>query len=348
MAKVEVTEQLAGLIRSLRIKNNVLSKDLAKEIGKSAAYISKLERAEIHMLDKQLLINILKYVVQDDSSFDNLVQEVFSTLKFQYTQKEIDEQLWFENFDTVERMIPIPEELINELQILMENNNISSSYLLSRINANEALDANVCANESYPYNEWFQTDGSNPNARFIKISISEQLFNGIMNRAITKTAYIYIFAIVFYLLKIERYDQCVNIDEKQNSELMKEAETFLNRFRFYSLATKERLLSTTKRPEEVDQILSSFESHNREVIGDIVSAYKFWSDRDVKAANEQFKYYIDNLQWDLAFMMKLISLEFNTLSRLSYSNKRQLLIDINELIGKYYDLPEEANRYENY
>lgn len=47
-------------------------------------------------------------------------------------------------------------------------------------------------------------------------------------------------------------------------------------------------------------------------------------------------------------MRKLISLPFSELEGLSYSNKRQLLLKIEDLIQSYKDLPIEQKRWETY
>ncbi len=55
-----------------------------------------------------------------------------------------------------------------------------------------------------------------------------------------------------------------------------------------------------------------------------------------------------NLDWDQAFMRKLMSLPFSELEGLSYSNKRQLLSRIEDLIQSYKDLPSEQKSWETY
>lgn len=348
MAKVQVTIQLAELIKSIRIENNILSKDLAQHINKSPAYISKLEKGEINSLDKKTLIDILDYITAGRSSFDDLIVEVFANLKFKYSEEEIRKQLWFDNFDTVERLIPIPEDLIDEFQNEIKRLNISNSYLLERINANEALTDDVRNCTEYGYNEWFNIPGTNPNNRTVKILMSQDELDGILNKATTKARYIFIYAIAFYLKKIGYCGIETNIDDDLNYKLMEEAVSLLNQHKFYSLQEKNKLISEAQTPEDVENILSSFDRQNKEVINEILGGYKFWSERDIKSANEDFQTYLNNMKWDLGFMMKIISLKFSMLSELNYTNKKALVDEITALIEKYNTLPDGFNKVEVY
>ena len=53
MPRFDVTQPLAETIKTIRIQNKISSKDLAKKIGKSPSYLSKLEKAEIKSIDAQ-------------------------------------------------------------------------------------------------------------------------------------------------------------------------------------------------------------------------------------------------------------------------------------------------------
>lgn len=54
------------------------------------------------------------------------------------------------------------------------------------------------------------------------------------------------------------------------------------------------------------------------------------------------------MHWDLGFMLALISRDFKILDKTSVSNKKKLLQEIDNLIKKYADLPDEQNRIEEY
>ncbi len=349
MAKVQVTSQLAELIKTIRIQNGILSKDLATYLKKSPAYISKLESGEIQSLDRDMLFDVLEYITKGNSSFDEIIEEVFATLKFKYNREEIENQLWFDNFDTVERLIPIPEELVDEFNNQIKELNITRSYLLTRINGNDSIEDRIRNDSSYPKNEWFHIDDeSSSKGRSIIIDLSDQILNDILDKKVTKSVYIFILAICFYLLKIKSYGDIKGIDESSMQNIMIEAVDTLNRYKFYSLSEKDKLIYKAETPEEYDRLLNSFDLQNQEVINEILGGYSFWSERDIKFANYQFNLYLKNMKWDLGFMMKLISLDFNSLSKTNYTNKKSLMDEIISLITKYQELSENDNSVEIY
>ena len=155
MARVIVTQELADTLRSIRIQSKIQAKSLANHINKSPAYISKLESGNIQTIDNNELYDILKFIIGDAGNYDEIAERIYASLKFKYTKKEIDEQVWFTNFDTVERSIPIPNSLIEDLNNKIKKTNISIPKLLERINANEALDDDEINDPNIPYNQWY-------------------------------------------------------------------------------------------------------------------------------------------------------------------------------------------------
>jgi len=139
MTKVYVTQELAETIKSIRLQNKILSKDLAKAVGKSPAYITKLERGEIQTIDISELNIIFKFIAGNNSSFDDTMEKIYTILKYKYSDDEIEKQIWFANYDTVKRKIPIPGTLIDEINNKIVQLEKSRQYLLTRINNNESL-----------------------------------------------------------------------------------------------------------------------------------------------------------------------------------------------------------------
>ena len=94
--------------------------------------------------------------------------------------------------------------------------------------------------------------------------------------------------------------------------------------------------------------MSSFDNDNIDIINDILSGFRFASAQNIKSTNEQLKCFCQNMHWDLGFMLALISRDFKILDKTSVSNKKKLLQEIDNLIKKYADLPDEQNRIEEY
>ena len=114
MPRAIVTPELTETLRGIRLQNKIQAKNLAAHIGKSPAFISKLESGNIQTIDTKELYSILQFISGENSSTE-LAEQIYASLRFKYSSKEIEEQLWFTNYDTVECLLPIPEALIDDM-----------------------------------------------------------------------------------------------------------------------------------------------------------------------------------------------------------------------------------------
>lgn len=347
MPRAIVTAELAETLRSIRLQNKIQAKKLADHINKSPAYISKLESGGIQTIDTQELYSILQFILGENNSSE-LANKIYKSLKIKYSAKEIEEQLWFTNYDTVECLLPIPESLINEMNSRIASLNISRQYLNSRINANEALPKEEIENSSIPFNQWYHQDRIGGNAQCIKIHLSEEKMNAILDYKCDVAPYIFVFSILFYILKIEKYGDTISLTDEQNSELMNQTTEILNSHKFLSIAQKNALIAQREPHEEIKNLLSSFDNDNIEILNEIISGFRIATDYNIKSTNEKLKAFSDNMKWDLGFMLRLISLNYSSLENISVSNKKNLLSEIDELIKKYVNLPKVQNQIEEY
>ena len=151
-----------------------------------------------------------------------VAEKIYKSLKIKYSSKEIEEQLWFTNYDTVDCLLPIPEVLIQELNDRIKKLGITRQYLNERINANEALTSEEINDSSIPFNQWFHQKRIGGSAQSIKIKLSEKQMNKILDRQIDVAPYVFVFCILFYILKIESYGEAINLSDEENSALMKQ------------------------------------------------------------------------------------------------------------------------------
>lgn len=348
MARVFVTKELSESIKSMRLQNKIAAKNLAEYIGKSPSFITKFEKGDINTIEEDELNAIFKFISNEDSSFDEIIEKIYSTLRFKYSHKEIEEQIWFANYDTVKRKIPIPNELIDEINNRMKFANITPEYLLSRINANESLTEEENNNLTIPYNTWWAKDKDSAQIQIIKIYFNINDLIDILNKKLDVSPYIFMLSIAFYLIKIETYKDQVIISEDENIELMKKASSLLNGYKYYSLAVKGNLISEVKSKEEQYELLSNFDKDNIVIVNNIIKKIKFLSDSNIKSTNNYLKQFDINLEWDMGFMIKLVSFQFESLGKLSYSQRKELLEKIDLLINEYKNVPEDRKRIETY
>lgn len=347
MPRAIVTPGLAETLRAIRLQNKIQAKQLAAHIGKSPAFVSKLENGSIQTIDTEELNSILQFISGQESPIE-LAEQIYKSLKLKYSAKEIEEQLWFVNYDTVECVLPIPAALIDEFNLRIDRLGISRQYLASRINANEAISEEENNDRSIPYNQWYHQERIGENAHSIKIKLPEEQLNKILDKEYDVAPYVIVFCILFYLLKIEEYKETVTLSEAQNSALMQKTTLTLNDFKFLSISEKNRLISEKQSQEEIHDLLSSFDNDNIEIINDIIHGFQFASEYNIKSTNEQLKTFSDNMHWDLGFMLRLISLDYCSLEKTSVSNRKNLLTEIEAIIKKYSELPDEQNRMETY
>lgn len=347
MPRAIVTPGLAETLRSLRLQNNIQSKQVASLVGKSPAYITKLEKGGIQSIDTQELYLILRFV-SGDTAQQELSEQIYKTLQLKYSPKEIEEQLWFINYDTVECLLPIPNALVDELNTRINSLGISRQYLIERINTNEAISDEDRKDSAIPINQWYHPSSNKDNTHSIKISLSLENLNNILDYKKDVAPYVFIYCILFYLLKIEQYQDIVNISDEQYNTLIQKTKSILNSYMFLSISEKNRLLSEKKSQEEINSILNSFDKENIDILNEIISGFKYASQHNIKTTNEQLRAFGNNMHWDLGFMLCLISMNYADLVNTSFSNKKKLLYEIEDLVEKYINLSEDQNRIETY
>lgn len=348
MPRAIVTPELAETLRSIRLQNKIQAKGLAQYIGKSPAFISKLESGNIQTIDNRELYSILQFIGCSGDNPHELAERIYASLKFKYSKKEIDEQLWFTNYDTVERQLPIPESLVDDINSRIEAAGITHQRLIARINANEALSAEELDDDNIAYNQWYHQSRIGGSAQSIKIKLSESQMEEILGKKLDVSPYVFVFCILFYVLKIEQYNDTVLLPDNENKDLMAKTTNILNEHKFFSIAQKDALISEKQSKEEVVDLLSSFDKDNIEILNDIISGFRFASEYNIKTTNEQLKKFNENMHWDLGFMLKIISMDFELLEKTSVSNKRNLIAAIEQLLTEYSQIPDDRNKIESY
>lgn len=346
MPKTIVTQELADSLKMIRLQNNIPSKLVAEHIKKSPAYISRLEKGEIKTIDSFLLDSILEFICGDNIESGEIVSKLYDTLTVRYSKEEIEKQVWFTNYDRIARRIPIPEQLIDEINDLLKENDISRTYLLERINANEALTAEEKSDDSIEYNRWYsKNEGKNT---FIKIKLSIDSLNMVLDGQRRSASYTLMLSILFYVLKIIHFGENTNLSEYDNKDLMGKATQKLNSHKFYSIAEKNRILSSVHTQEQFNELLSTFDIENTDIISDILVGLKYASEADIYTTNSRLKSFDENLKWDLWFMLKVISLQYHVLEDLSTTLKKEFIKKIEDLINTYCALPEDKRKMEMY
>lgn len=345
MSRVIITNELSDTIRDFRIRNNIQSTDLSLQLNKSPAFVSRIEKGKVKTIDSETLYKLLKCLIREESD-TQIAEDIYRSLTIRYSSEEIKKQLWFTNFDTVKCYIPIPSSLIDDINDKISLMDISREYLLYRINTNEAIPDDEINDTSIPNNIWYI---SNKDGRInIKVLIKSEILNAILDKVKISMPYIYIMAISYYLFKIEKYGEKTEITNDEYFELMEKVTEYLNSFKFYSVSEKNKLLASSKSQEEYRQILNSFDVENYELVNRILSLIRYASDRNITDTNDKLKLLYKNMSWDLGFMLKALSLDYYKLDSLSFTEKKSLIGEINDLISSYLKESEHKPPIEYY
>lgn len=353
MAKFEVTEELSQLIRTTKSEKKVSSKALAEYLGKSPSYISKLENGAVKYIEDTELKNIFAFIFGNKETGETFLEEnlseIYDKLSVNYDNKVIDKQMWLYNFDTVYRLIPIPEELRLSLNELVKKLGVSVEYLCARINSNELINPKVKNKDKYPFNEWQPyVENGEIEFYFIKLDIGLDVIEGILDGSIKKTTYFIVNAIAYYLFRMTLFPSVDFLSDEQESELENKTTDYLTEQKFYTLQIRNELLEKNRTSQSNMDYLSDFDKKNAKLIHEMLIQIKKISDVDIDATNKRLQVFIDNLNKDPGFMLRIMSLDYKELDMMSFTTKKQMIKDIEETISKYDNLSDVQKEIEIY
>jgi transcriptional regulator with XRE-family HTH domain len=347
MAKVNFTKELAEKIKELRITNKVKAIDLAEHIKKSPAYITKLENGDIKTLDYDELLTIFNFISKNEGDMGKIIDK----LSLEVDSKELEEQTWFMNFDTVERKIPIPSSLVDYINKKISDSGFTISYVVDYVNKNEDLidiisEYNIDINK-FKSNLWHTEYVEGKAVSFIIMKLSLNQIMSILEKKQDISNYVTIQSILYNLLRLE-HGLDNPLSEEENINIKKEVITILNSYKFYSSTEKSRVLETAATKQEFDSLLSEFDITNQKLINEFLGYISFLSDFNIKYTNEKMILFNRNFKWDASYILTLASLPFYELENISKSLKSSLLDDVRELIEKYKNKPEAEKTIEVY
>lgn len=346
--KINLNENIGLKLKEFRSSHKVKSKDLAAYIGKSPAYITKLEQASIKQISKSELVKITNYIDNSHDGYFKFCESIASTSD----TKSLEENLLIMNFDETERKIPVSKELINKINQLMSKLNITCEDLTSYINSNEEIDnefaiehnINISKLEYNTWNTYNEPDGTH---YYIYIHFTQQRINDFLNNKIDKCEYILPYTILYHLLKKEFLSSHINaiIDIDVKKDLAKKAEDILIEYKFCSLALKAKIKDESKSNEEYNKILNQFDIDNKEYVLKLIRMISFMSQYDISYTNNKLQNIINNINnCGPSFTLAFMSLSIANLKNLQTDLRRDFLKSINNLISEY---ETKANSNEN-
>ena len=350
--KIKLSESIGLQLKELRTQYKIKAKDIADYVGKSPAYISKLEKGQIQQISKKELVKITNYITESEDGYYIFCEKIASIAE----PKELEQETFLLNFDLMERKVPINDELIEEIKKRMESCKITVEDLIAYINQNEDLGSNflkehkinpqdVEKNVWYPYQEADITERSR---NFILLEYKKEKLEKFINGEIHKCEYMFPYAVIHHLLKIYYKEKGKTIDDDLIKKCEDEAEQILLKHKCYSLSVQARFSAQSSTEEEYKKLLSSFDIDNMEYVSQILHHIHFLSSYDVEYINKKLKIIVDNFNSDASFSLAFMATPLLNIKELQTSLKKEFLNDVIKLVERYTELAKTNENIERY
>lgn len=341
--KFEVTPELATLLKTLRNRNGITSRDVAAKIGRSPSYLSKLEHRDIRSIQKDELTQILSFITEGEDFYQDKLPNILKVLSTMISPEGLFQQTWFLQYDMADRPVTVPASLQNELQSFL-GPDITAEELTEIANANRDIEDSP----SIPNNEVVFVGGKHFHLLRVRFHFQPGEIARILYEPGTTSHYIYVYGIAYLLIKLKRFGDIGRMEPKDAASVLDDTEALLERHQFYSLTQFGRFLSSTEFQNTQLDELRQFRAVNTKKAGKISDVFEEMAEYDQSGVSHSLDTLRKNLDWDPAFTMKMLSLPFYDLGRMSYSKKKELLEKIETLLRETQDLPNMVKLMEQY
>ncbi len=342
--KFEVTPELALLIRTLQTQSGLSSKELAGIIGKSPSYVTKLEKGNIKKIQKEDLTQILSLVTEGDDFFEDKLPQMIRTLSSIASPDALLNQGWLLQYDSYDRPITISPEMAQDIRRRMEKLSLDADRLSETINANK----DVRDRDKLPTNEIVLMQRQDGRLFGLKASVDSQQIRNIIGQTDLRTNYGTLYSIMFILIKLDKYGDIGFMQPPQAIEVLQETGRYLASWQVFSLTHYGQFMTSDEFLKRQQQLLGPFDAGGLDTLPQIMDILRDLAEIDNIMTQTAGLAFLENLNWDPAFMLKLISLPFGQLKDLSHSNKAKLLEEISRLLETYHNMSDLEKKIETY
>lgn len=343
--KFKVTPELATLLKTVRGQNGISSKSLAEHIDKSPSYISKLEAGSVRRIQKEDLTEILEYISEGDDFYEEKLPNLVRTLYSFMDPAELMQQSWLLQYDIVDRPIEVGADLARDLGLRIQNCGETPEQLTTLINMN----VDSSASRKIPVNEVRSVEMEQDHFFFIQAFVDENTVETLSRCEPVKTTYNAIYSIVFYLNRLKDYGPAQKkMPPDMARKVLAETTEFLEFHNIHSLTGYGHALTTSEFQNSQLHILGAVTLKDSDALMKIVSNLQKAAEVNPDGTNLAVNHLAESLDWDPAFMLKLMGFSFNRLDGMSYTYKKELLERILSLLNEYASMPEEQKKMETY
>lgn len=343
--KFSVTPELTTLLRTIRTQNNISAKDLAAHLEKSPSFISKLESGMVKFIKKDTLTDILTFISGEADFYGEVLPSLFRVLQSFMECDRLTSQVWFLQYDVVERRVSVPKEMARDMTKKLEMLQVTPNEITDFINKN--IDSETA--DAFPVNQVLSIDYQGSSRLLFRSEVSRQEVEHILSADGYTTELMTLMSLVYTLYRFSLYGkEHQKMPPELAVQVLRNTDRYLEQYGMNSLVPFGRLTSSEEYTQRQIPLLSVVPDTAQQLITEITGFFVEASSRNALNTAKVLKNLSSMLSWDPGFTMKLLGLPFADLEGLSYQNKRGLIDEITELINRYDALSDFEKKWEDY
>lgn len=345
LLKYSVTPELAILLKTLRMQNGVSAKDLAQAVGKSPSYISKLEAGDVKHIQKELLTSIITFISGGGDFYEDCLANAVKVLNSFIEPERRPEQLWLLQYDIVDRPLTMPAAMAEDLTSRLKELDVSVEKLVDYINQN--LDSEMSS--GFPDNVLISVAYEEGNRLLLRVHLEQDAIEKLLKKKDLNTNYLTINTIVHMVMRFTNYgDVLEKLPVEKAVQVLEDTSAYMQQFGVHSLTGFSHMLSSKEFIERQQPLAFPFERVEDSTVNDAILFFKEAMEHDAVNTKKALNSFVDALNWDPGFTMKLISIPFSDLEGLSFQNKRKLLEEIGEVVERFNQMSDYEKKLESY
>lgn len=343
--KFTITPELTTLIKTIRAQNHISAKELASYIEKSPSYVSKLESGDVKNIQKKDLTKILSFLIGGEDFYEDVLPQAVRILMSYLPSERLPEQVWLLQYDTSDRPVSVSEEMSADLNNRLSELGMNAEELSALINEN--FDSELSS--AFPANEIIPFEQQGRIRILARLEMNAKDIAGILSGENRHTTYLVIYGISHFLLRLEKFGNVSYKLPPENAvEILRDTSAYLEKFQVHSLIGFSRMLSSKDFISRQINMLNTFDSVSAELMNHITDFFKEALKYDTLGTTQALDVFLKSLNWDPAFILKLIQFPFYKMEGLGYHQKKNLIREITELLEKYDQMSEFEKKLEIY
>lgn len=333
---VSITSTLGEIIKQQRLTAGIKSQDVTKHIGKTAGYLSKLEKGLIKKLDTDIFVSICNFVF--DNSEDTVVQP-YGVIEFlkaayqKYPSFSEAEKNTLQNIDDLLVIHDLPIQLIEEIRKYMKKKDISVGDLCKQINSNTDLQNQGINFSNLDSNVWI-LNGETIDTAIIKLSMPIQYLEALLSGQIQHVHRVILEGVLNSLYILGKEDRPHRL---ANSKLT--SASVLRIFGQNMVSVNAKNVDIIFDPENMDPKV--FES-----LQNISTALKLIANTSKDQGRAGIKQIADNFDSSIGFYYAFIRNDLTPLKDKTKAQKQNFLNEVKELIKKYSEESLELETFD--